>query len=203
MAPAYLSLTTVRTAARAHPYSLYEPGGASLGVVELIRRMETGAPFSPSDLPSALTRSGDERFDHHVVSVGLLFLSPAAAAIFRDHDLGEGFLWDVTIAGKDGGALPGEPKWAGLYVGAVKDNLDLAASTGVRRAFGMTSLDAMRIEMGAKHLVMTEGCSAGADVWREKALTGQLFMFFSPRLCRALEAAGLAADFDLVACRSS
>lgn len=138
-----------------------------------------------------------------MISTGFTILNAQAAQIFDAHDLGDGFLWEMTVVGRDGVPLDGAPPWFGLHLGAVKDSLDVDASTGLKIVFGNLTLKTHPLEIGEAQLTMSAEAAQGADVWREEKIRRNTNFFVSPRLKTALEGKGLAQDFDLIACLSA
>lgn len=193
----------VRSATDAHPYSTRAIGRDDADEqADLLRRMWTHADFASDELPARMVRVGWDKIERSILSAGFTLLDQRAAAIFAKHDLGAGFLWEISVVGPDGAPLFEAP-WFGLHVGAVKKSLDLEASDGVKTMFGNRTLDTHPIETGAKRLVLASNAAEGADVWAEASLIGLPFFFVSTRLVEALEAAGIAADFDFVACAAT
>lgn len=197
----FISLVAVRSGARDHPYrTRATDGDDTKELAALIRKMKFCEPFDRNDLPRRLIKLRQMRVAQSALSDGFLFLNSRAADVFRKHDLGDGFLWEMPVVQPDGTPIPDEKPWFGLHIGTVKDTIDLMASTALRMAHGRRTLDAFRLENGEKQVALSTEAKSGPDVWREKHLLGSPHFFLSSELRNALHAAGLATDFDLNGC---
>ncbi len=202
---AYLSLGAGNSMAVGVPFSCRAHDRDNTSeLANLLKRMERGEHFEREELPQTLVRTDEPDTGRCIISTGFFHLDARAAEVFRLHDLGEGFLWDITIIGRDGVPIDEAPPWFGLHVGAIKESLVLDASTGVRRAFGQLVLNKPQLSSGEAQLTVSPEAAKGADVWSERKINPSGAHFFiSERLHRALEAAGLVEDFDVIACVSA
>lgn len=197
----FVSLVSVRSGARDHPYrTRAQDHDDTKELAALTRKMKFCEPFDRNALPRRLVKLRQMPVAQSALSDGLLFLNKRAADVFREHDLGDGFLWEMPVALPDGTPIPAESPWFGLHVGTVQDTIDLTASTAVRRAHGGRTLNAFRLENGDKQVALSTEAKSGPDIWREKHLLGLPYFFLSSDLRNALHAAGLATDFDLIGC---
>lgn len=201
MSIAYLSMGAGNALAEGHPYSTRAPDrDNTTELADLLARMDKGLPFERAELPRLLLKTEGRATRRCLVSTGFTILDARAADVVGAHDLGDGFLWEMTVSERDGRPVGGAEPWFGLHIGAVKDSLDVTASTGLKKAFGNLTLKSHPLEIGEAQLTVSPEADQGAAVWRELKIRRNSNFFINAPLREALKAAGLASDFDLIPC---
>lgn len=214
MSVPYVSFLRNKSAALAHNFSVWSTETGKDDLPRLIEEMWQGEGVDHSSLPNRLIFRDDRdggpagtTTDLSIISTGLLFVNSRLAAILRKHDLGDGFLWPVTVVREDQQTEYSET-WFGLYLGAWKDTLNLERTTGLATPVALGggrigySLASRSIEKGEGRVVLSSAANEGADLWWESKLRlgGGGAFFLSGRLHEALREAGLSSEFHCHPC---